>query len=38
MWVACAVWAAVVAGLYPICLWFGRLKQRRKNWWWLSYL
>lgn len=38
LWVVYAVWLAVVVGLYPVCLWFGRLKQRRKNWWWLSYL
>lgn len=27
----------VVAALYPLCRWFGRLKQRRTDWW-LSYL
>jgi uncharacterized membrane protein len=31
------VWIAVVALLYPLCLWFSRLKQRRSDWW-LSYL
>lgn len=38
LWVVYAVWAGVLAALFPICRWFGRLKQRRKNWWWLSYL
>jgi uncharacterized membrane protein len=36
LWVVYAVWAAVVAMLYPLCVWFGGLKQRRKDWW-LSY-
>jgi uncharacterized membrane protein len=31
------IWIAVVCLLYPVCLWFGRLKQRRRDWW-LSYL
>jgi uncharacterized membrane protein len=31
------IWISVVAGLYPLCLWFARVKQRRKDWW-LSYL
>jgi uncharacterized membrane protein len=31
------LWMAVVAMLYPLCLWFARLKQRRSDWW-LSYL
>jgi uncharacterized membrane protein len=31
------VWLVVVAALYPICLWFARLKVRRRSWW-LSYL
>lgn len=37
LWVVYVVWAAVVALLYPMCLWFARLKSRRKDWW-LSYL
>jgi hypothetical protein len=32
-----ALWLVVVAALFPICLWFSRLKQRRQSWW-LSYL
>jgi uncharacterized membrane protein len=31
------IWIFVVAALYPACLWFARLKQRRTDWW-LSYL
>jgi hypothetical protein len=37
LWVVYAVWASVVTLLYPLCLWFARLKQRRRDWW-LSYL
>jgi uncharacterized membrane protein len=37
LWVVYAVWAAVVALLYPLCLWFARLKERRSDWW-LAYL
>jgi uncharacterized membrane protein len=32
-----AIWISVIAALYPACLWFARLKQRRHDWW-LSYL
>lgn len=32
-----AVWIVVLLALYPVCLWFSRLKQRRHDWW-LSYL
>jgi hypothetical protein len=32
-----AVWIAVVVALYPVCLWFSRLKQRRREWW-IAYL
>ena len=31
-------WLLVVAALYPVCRWFMRLKQRRRNLRWLSYL
>jgi uncharacterized membrane protein len=31
------LWIAVVVLLYPMCLWFARLKERRQDWW-LSYL
>jgi uncharacterized membrane protein len=30
-------WLIVLMLLYPLCRWFGNLKQRRKDWW-LSYL
>jgi uncharacterized membrane protein len=32
-----AVWLVVLLLLYPVCLWFARLKQRRHDWW-LTYL
>jgi len=32
-----ALWLVVVAALFPACLWFSRLKQRRRSWW-LGYL
>jgi len=32
-----AVWIVVVTLLYPMCLWFSRVKERRDDWW-LSYL
>ena len=31
------LWIALVAALYPFCLWVGRVKARRRDWW-LSYL
>ncbi|MGC2364127.1 MAG: heparan-alpha-glucosaminide N-acetyltransferase domain-containing protein [Candidatus Sulfotelmatobacter sp.] len=37
LWTVYAVWLAVLLLLYPACLWFARLKQRRHNWW-LTYL
>jgi uncharacterized membrane protein len=37
LWVTYAVTLVVVAVLYPVCLWFSRLKMRRREWW-LSYL
>jgi uncharacterized membrane protein len=37
LWVAYAVWAAIVIGVYPACRWFAGVKARRKEWW-LSYL
>lgn len=36
LWAAYAVWIVVLLILYPACLWFSRLKQRRHDWW-LSY-
>jgi uncharacterized membrane protein len=32
-----AMWLAVVAMLYPLCLWFAAVKRRRREWWW-TYL
>lgn len=32
-----AIWVGVVVGLYPVCLWFARYKERNRGWW-LSYL
>jgi len=37
LWGVYAVWLVVLVVLYPLCLWFSRLKQRRRSWW-LSYL
>ena len=37
LWVVYAVWIAILVILYPVCLWFSRLKKRRRDWW-LSYL
>jgi hypothetical protein len=37
LWVTYAVWFAVLVVLSPLCLWFARMKARRRAWW-LSYL
>ncbi len=37
LWVAYAVWVAVLVALYPVCRWFARIKAERRDWW-LSYL
>ena len=37
LWAVFAVWVVVLLLLYPACLWFVRLKQRRQDWW-LTYL
>ena len=37
LWVAYLVWIAIVIGLYPVCRWFARIKERHRRWW-LSYL
>jgi hypothetical protein len=31
------LWIFVVVLLFPVCLWYARLKERRKDWW-LSYV
>src|SRR5437899_92219 len=33
LWLVYAVWAGVVLLLYPLCLWFARVKERRSDWW-----
>ncbi|HZF29478.1 MAG TPA: heparan-alpha-glucosaminide N-acetyltransferase domain-containing protein [Gammaproteobacteria bacterium] len=33
-----AAWLLVLAALYPLCRWFGGVKARRRDVWWLSYL
>ena len=37
LWTVYSVWVVVLLLLYPACLWFARLKQRRHDWW-LTYL
>jgi len=37
LWVAYAVWIAIVIALYPLCAWFARVKERNVSGW-LSYL
>ena len=37
LWVTYCVWIAIIVLLYPLCLWFARLKERRRDWW-LSYI
>ena len=37
LWVTYVVWVVIVAGLYPLCAWFARLRERRPDWW-LSYI
>jgi uncharacterized membrane protein len=31
------IWIGIVVLLYPLCLWFSRVKERRQDWW-LRYL
>ncbi len=31
------IWISVVLALYPLCVWFSRVKQRRRDWW-VGYL
>jgi uncharacterized membrane protein len=37
LWVAYAVWIAIVIALYPLCRWFAGVKERNRSWW-LGYL
>lgn len=32
------VWLTVVVISYPVCRWYGNLRNRRRDLWWLSYL
>ena len=38
LWVVYAVTLLVALILYPVCLWFARLKESRRGQWWASYL
>ncbi len=31
------IWIAVIVIMFPLCYWFKNIKNRHKNWWWLSY-
>jgi len=33
LWTVYLVWISALILLYPACLWFGGLKQRRRDWW-----
>ncbi|HLK61926.1 MAG TPA: heparan-alpha-glucosaminide N-acetyltransferase domain-containing protein [Bryobacteraceae bacterium] len=37
LWAVYLLWIGLVAALYPVCLWYSRLKERRRDWW-LNYL
>jgi uncharacterized membrane protein len=37
LWAVYVIWIGIVVLLYPLCLWFSRVKERRQDWW-LSYL
>jgi uncharacterized membrane protein len=37
LWVCYVVWGGVVVAMYPVCVWFAEVKQRRRDWW-LGYL
>jgi len=37
LWVVYGVWALTVLLLYPVCVWFARVKASQRDWW-LSYL
>lgn len=38
LWLIYLIWILVVAGLYPICKWYGKYKANHKENKWLSYL
>ncbi|HXG88555.1 MAG TPA: heparan-alpha-glucosaminide N-acetyltransferase domain-containing protein [Vicinamibacterales bacterium] len=33
LWVTYLAWVLVVAAMYPLCRWYGRLKRERPVWW-----
>jgi len=33
LWVTYLVWIVIVAGVYPLCAWFARIKEQRRAWW-----
>jgi uncharacterized membrane protein len=37
LWTVYLCWACIIAVEYPLCVWFARVKARRRDWW-LSYL
>jgi hypothetical protein len=37
LWAVYVLWICVVAGLYPVCLWYMRVKKRNRAAW-LSYM
>ena len=37
LWVVYGVWALTVLLLYPLCVWYAKIKASRRDWW-LSYL
>ena len=37
LWVCYVMWVVVVVAMYPMCVWFAGVKERRRDWW-LGYL
>lgn len=37
LWAVYVAWAIVLAVIWPLCRWWGRIKRTRRDWW-LSYL
>ncbi len=38
LWVSYAAWCAVVLLLYPLCVWYDKVKISRKGAWWARYV
>jgi len=38
LWVAYAVWASIIIGLFPLCKWYDNYKKAHRGKWWLSYV